>query len=161
MNWNPRILLKFLLAVIGRCFLVSPSHWLQGKCARINSSQAASCTHFQCQNRRFRVFEAVTGRIFKNSKQFHGSKLKLWVWFFSSTKNQKIVKTISAWIESTFLLLYDLQKIFFSWHYPFNTKNICSFSFTWFSQFFWTQTITDDNYVRQWQKAVQRFHLKG
>jgi len=55
---------------------VPNSHWLQGKSARINLSQAASgyvfaeskaysCKHFHCQNRRLRVFEAVNGRIFK------------------------------------------------------------------------------------------------
>jgi hypothetical protein len=61
------ILLK-IPSLIGRCFLVPSSYWLQGKCARINLSQAASGMHFLCQNRRFRVFEAVTGRISKNSK---------------------------------------------------------------------------------------------
>jgi hypothetical protein len=55
---------------------VPNSHWLQEKSARINLSQGASgyifaeskvysCMHFHCQNRRLRVFEAVTGRIFK------------------------------------------------------------------------------------------------
>jgi hypothetical protein len=35
-------LLRILFSVIGRCSLVPPSHWLQGKCARINLSQADS-----------------------------------------------------------------------------------------------------------------------
>jgi hypothetical protein len=35
------------------------SHWLQGKCTRINLSQAATGMNLQhLQNRRFRVFEA-------------------------------------------------------------------------------------------------------
>jgi hypothetical protein len=46
--------------------LAPTSHWLQGKCARIYLSQAASgmilpaalCKHFQSKNQRFRVFEA-------------------------------------------------------------------------------------------------------
>ncbi len=66
--WNSLLFLKMLteipFSVISRCSLVPTSHWLQGKCARFNLSQAASgitgasCRHFQCQNRRFRVFEA-------------------------------------------------------------------------------------------------------
>ncbi len=35
-------LLGIPFSVIGRCSLVPASHWLQGKCARINMSQAAS-----------------------------------------------------------------------------------------------------------------------
>jgi len=34
-------LLRISFSVIGRCSLVPSSHWLQGKCARINLSQAA------------------------------------------------------------------------------------------------------------------------
>ena len=34
-------LLRIPFSVIGRCSLVPASHWLQGKCARINLSQAA------------------------------------------------------------------------------------------------------------------------
>jgi hypothetical protein len=68
-------LLRILLSVIGRCSLMSTSHWLQGKCElTINLSQAVSgmilnnhrrlpvgWKHFQCQNRRFKimVFEAA------------------------------------------------------------------------------------------------------
>ncbi len=35
-------LLRIPFSVIGRCSLVPNSHWLQGKCAKINLSQAAS-----------------------------------------------------------------------------------------------------------------------
>ncbi len=35
-------LLKIPFSEIGRCSLVPTSHWLQGKCARINLSQAVS-----------------------------------------------------------------------------------------------------------------------
>jgi hypothetical protein len=34
-------LLRISSSVIGRCSLVPASHWLQGKCARINLSPAA------------------------------------------------------------------------------------------------------------------------
>jgi hypothetical protein len=46
--------------------IVPTSPWLQGKCARINLSQAASGKLFQCQNRRFMVFEAGYLMDFKN-----------------------------------------------------------------------------------------------
>jgi hypothetical protein len=42
------------------------SKWLQGKCARINLSQPASCKDIQCQNCRFRVFEAGYWKDFHN-----------------------------------------------------------------------------------------------
>jgi hypothetical protein len=66
-------LLRIFFFVIDRCSMVPTSHWLQGKCARINlsqyyfaESQAASCTHFLYQNCRFRVFEAVYWKDFQN-----------------------------------------------------------------------------------------------
>ncbi len=40
----------------------------------------------------------ITGRIFKISKLFRRSKPKLWVWFFLSTKKQKIEKLIAHFI---------------------------------------------------------------
>jgi hypothetical protein len=63
--------LRIPFSVIGRCSLVPTSHWLQGKCARINLSQAATGRYdftesritggvlkaFLCQNRHFRAFE--------------------------------------------------------------------------------------------------------
>jgi hypothetical protein len=66
---------------------VPASHWLQGKCARINFSQAASGMILQNHRRLpasiFGVkiailgsLERVTGSILKISKQFQ-SKLKL------------------------------------------------------------------------------------
>jgi hypothetical protein len=39
-------LLRIPFPVIGWCSLVPTSHWLQGKSARIDLSQAASCKHF-------------------------------------------------------------------------------------------------------------------
>jgi len=84
---------------------VPASHWLQGKCSRINlsqlasglrddftKSQAASCKHFQCQNRRFRVFEAGYWNYFQILKE-------------QAITLTKIVKTISAFKGSTYLLL--------------------------------------------------------
>ncbi len=51
---------------------------------------------FSVKNRRFRILEAVTARRFQLiSKEFD----------FSSTKEQKNVKTIIACTESTYLLL--------------------------------------------------------
>jgi hypothetical protein len=78
---NLKILTETLLiipfSVIGRCSPVSTSHWLQGKCARIIMSQAASgmilqnyrrhpVSFFSCQNRRFRVSEAGYLKDFQN-----------------------------------------------------------------------------------------------
>jgi hypothetical protein len=58
-------LLRISFSVIVRCSLVPTSHWLHGKCARINLSPAALgvilpafCKHFQFQNSSFWVFEA-------------------------------------------------------------------------------------------------------
>jgi hypothetical protein len=42
-----KTLLRILFSVIGRCSQVPTSHWLQGKCARINLSEAASGTILQ------------------------------------------------------------------------------------------------------------------
>ena len=81
-------LLRIILSVIGRCSLVSASHCLQGKCARINLSQAASGMILQNHKRLpvsiFSVkivalgsLKGVTERIFKLSKQFQNSRLKL------------------------------------------------------------------------------------
>jgi hypothetical protein len=73
-----------------RCLysLVLNSHWLQGKCAKINltqavygiyltESQAASCKHLQCQNCRFRAIGAGYWKDFKISKLFQRRKLNL------------------------------------------------------------------------------------
>ncbi len=85
-------------------------------CARINLLQAASGMVLQ-NHRRLPVsifsvkvaalgsLKRVTGRIFKISKSFQRSKLKLLTLIFSSTKKQKIVKIISACTESIYLLL--------------------------------------------------------
>jgi hypothetical protein len=58
-------LLRIPFSVSGQCSLGPTSHGLQGKFAGINLSQAVSNRilqnhrrHFQCQNRRFRIFEA-------------------------------------------------------------------------------------------------------
>ncbi len=48
-------------------------------------------------------------------------KLKLWFWFFNSSKKQKIVKAISACTESTYLSSV-FWKLFISWHNPFNNS---------------------------------------
>ena len=74
-----KTLLKTSFSVIGRCSLVPISHWLQGKCTRINLSKVASSIILQ-NHRRLPVclfsvkiaalgsLKRVTGRIFKISK---------------------------------------------------------------------------------------------
>jgi hypothetical protein len=61
-----------------------------GKCARIHLSQADSCKHFQCQNRRFRVYEAGLMKDFLNN--FKEASLNFEFGFFI-IKKQKILKT--------------------------------------------------------------------
>ncbi len=72
-------LLTIPFSVIGRCSLVPTSHWMQGKCARINLSLVAFSIVLQ-NHRRLPVsifsvkitalgsLKRVTGRIFKISK---------------------------------------------------------------------------------------------
>jgi hypothetical protein len=64
-------LLRIIFYVIGRCPLVSTSHWLQGKGARINLSKAASGMILQKHSVKIAdlgSLKRVTGRIFKISK---------------------------------------------------------------------------------------------
>jgi hypothetical protein len=72
-------LLKIYFSVKGQCYLVPTSHWLQGKCARSNLSQAALGiilqNHKQLPVCNFSVKIAAlgssewdTGRIFNISK---------------------------------------------------------------------------------------------
>jgi hypothetical protein len=78
------LLKRIPLSVIGRCYQAPISHWLQGKCARINFSQAAS------------------GMILQNQRQFSVSIFGVKIaaiglsWILSSIKKQKIVRTIST-----------------------------------------------------------------
>ncbi len=110
-------LLKIAFSVIGRCPLVPTSHWRQGKCARIYLSQAASGMILQ-NHRRLSVsifsvkfialgyLKGVTGRIFKISKLFQRSNLKLWVRFFHQLWKKKIVKKPSANIQKVPIYYY-------------------------------------------------------
>ncbi len=69
-------LLNIPFSLIGQCSVALTFHWLQGKCARIDlskaayfdftESQAASCMHFQCVNRRLKVYEACFWKDFQN-----------------------------------------------------------------------------------------------
>ncbi len=72
-------LLRIPFSVIGRCSLVPSSHWLEGKCARINLSQASfvmilqnhrrlSVNIFSAKTATLGPFKRVTGRVFKISK---------------------------------------------------------------------------------------------
>ncbi len=124
-------LLRIPFSVVGLCSPVPTCNWLQGKCAIINLSQAAS--GMILQNHRwlpvsiFSVKIAAVGslkrvskRIFKISKYFQRSKLKLLVQFFVNYKATKIVRTIIVCTESAYFLLKIFKKLFISWHNPFN-----------------------------------------
>jgi hypothetical protein len=76
---------------------VPTSHWLQGKYARINLSQAASCKHIQRQNHCFGVFETGYWKDFKKIvSNFKGASSSIEFDFL--TKKPKIVK-ISADVQ--------------------------------------------------------------
>jgi hypothetical protein len=72
-------LLRIFFPVIDRCSLVPTSHWLQGKCAKFNLSQAAYGMIFLQNHRQLHecifsvkiaalgYLQRVTGRIFKIS----------------------------------------------------------------------------------------------
>jgi hypothetical protein len=115
--------------VIGQCYLVRTSHWLQGKWQEstchgrlpgwFSRSKAASCKHSQYQHCCFRVCEAGYWKYFQNlwviSKE-HAKTLSL---ILSSTKKQNIVKTIRVSTKSTYyhkpsqnihLVIQPLQK---------------------------------------------------
>jgi hypothetical protein len=103
--------LRIPFSMIGRCSPVPTSHWLQGKCARINLSQAASGMILHNHRRLpVSIFSVALGSLKQLLEGF--SKLdgiskeqdKTLCLIFSSTKKQKIVKTISACTESTYLL---------------------------------------------------------
>ncbi len=118
--WTYLLILKMLtetliripFSVIGRCSLVPASHWLQGKCARINLSLAAS--GMILQNHRllpvsiFSVKITAVGslkRVAGNTFKVSRSQLKLWVWFFHQLRNKKLERKNYACTESTCLLL--------------------------------------------------------
>jgi hypothetical protein len=111
-----KTLLRIPFSVIDRCSLVPTSHWLQRKRARIHLSQAASGMFFKNHRRLpvsiFSVKIAALGFLKRYWKDFrkeyhkiskeHAKTMSL---IFSSTKKQKILKTISACTESTYKLL--------------------------------------------------------
>jgi hypothetical protein len=77
----------------------------------LQESQAASCMHFQYQNRRFKVFEAAGyWKDFQNLQVISKKQAKTLSFIFLTTKKQKIVKTVSACLESTYLFLKSLKK---------------------------------------------------
>ncbi len=55
------ILLRIPFSVIGQCSLVPPSHWLQGKCARIYMPQVASCIILQNSRLPVSIFSVKIG----------------------------------------------------------------------------------------------------
>jgi hypothetical protein len=105
------ILLRLPFSVIGQCSLVPTSYWLEGKCAK-NLPQAASGMILQ-NHRRLPVsifivkiaalgsLKRVTGRIFIFEKVISKEQAKTLSLIFSSTKKQKIVKSINSRTEST------------------------------------------------------------
>jgi hypothetical protein len=60
---------------------------------------------FQCQNRRFRVFEAAYWKRFLNELVVSKEQAKTLGLIFSLNKKQKILKNISECTGSTYLLL--------------------------------------------------------
>ena len=116
-------LLRISFSVIGRCSLVPTSHWLQGKYAGINVSQASFMIIQNHRRLPISIFSVkvaalwslkrVTGRIFKIGKQFRRSKLILWVQFFHQLRNKKIVKLPSHVGKYLFKIIN--LKIFISW----------------------------------------------
>ncbi len=95
--------LRIPLSVIGRCSLVPTSHWLQGKCAGINLSRAASGMNLQYHRRVVSIFSVKIAAL-GSLKRVTGWILKISNLFSSTKKQKKIVKTISARTESTSLL---------------------------------------------------------
>ncbi len=92
------ILLRISSSVIGQCSSVATSHWMQGKCARINLSQATSGmilkNHWRLPESIFSVkiaalgsLKRVTGRKVITKEQAKTLRL-----IFSSTKKQKTLK---------------------------------------------------------------------
>jgi hypothetical protein len=71
-----KTLLRIPISVTGRCFsadllraagkMRKNELVIDGFRSDFSESQSASCKHFQCQNRRFRVFEAGYWRDFQN-----------------------------------------------------------------------------------------------
>jgi hypothetical protein len=137
--WNYLLIFKMLtetvlripFSVIGRCSLGPTSHWLQGKCARIILFPAAfgiilqnhrglPVSIFSFKITALGLWSGILEGFFKISRQFQRSKLKLRVWFFHSSKKQKIAKTISACTKSIFLS----KKLFISWHNPYKEATL-------------------------------------
>jgi hypothetical protein len=108
------MLTETLYSVIGLCSLVPTSHWLLGKCARNNLSQAASGMFlftesqvyiFSIKVATLRSVKRVSGKIFKICKN---SKVQVLNLIFSSTEKQKLFQ-LSAHVQKvrygTYLLL--------------------------------------------------------
>jgi hypothetical protein len=72
-------------------------------------SKAATSKHFQCQNRRFRAFEAGYWKNIQNLLVISKEQAKTFSLIFSSTKQQKIVK-LSAHVQKVPLYYYKLSK---------------------------------------------------
>jgi hypothetical protein len=100
-------LLRIPFSGIGRCSSLATSYWLQGKCERISTLNAASALILQ--NRRLlpvSIFSVkiaalgslkwVTGMIFLLVNNLKGAS-KIMSMIFSLPKNQKFVKTISMY----------------------------------------------------------------
>jgi hypothetical protein len=112
---------------------VPTSHWLKAKGARVNSSQSASGMILQNHRRLpasiFSVKIAALGYLKRVTKGFSElvstgiseEQAKTLSLIFSTTNKQKIVKTVSACTESTFIII-SLNKKFISLHNPFKIK---------------------------------------
>jgi hypothetical protein len=71
-------------------------------------SQVASYKHFQCQNRRFRVFEAVLlDGISKSVSNINGASYNFEFDFFIQVSNKKMSKKLSALVQKVY---FDYKK---------------------------------------------------
>ncbi len=86
-----------------------------GKSARINLSQAASCKHFQGQNRCFSVFETGYWKDFQNKQEISKKQAKTLSLIFSSTMQKKIVKT-SAHMQKVLFIIINPKTSFLKVH---------------------------------------------
>ncbi len=88
--------------------------------------RAGFCSHFRGQNCRYRASEEVG--LLKEFLQLVGDFIEASINFFCiffTKRKLKIVKTISSHLISTVFIF--LQKMFISWHYPFEELNRLEF----------------------------------
>jgi hypothetical protein len=107
-------------------------------------SLAAFCMHFQCQNRRFGVFEVWSGLLEGFTKllsNFKKGKLKLWVWLFDQLRNKNgknhqrmyrkylfIIISLQKYLSRDIIpLIKNIRVVDLKMHDARASKNICKF----------------------------------